>query len=184
MDVLMVNGFADAERPIPLAVVSDLEGKGHRVSVVTAPTAGFDRAMSTEEWDAYHDEGSNMLCDEVTESADLIRTTDGLIFCYPTVCGGIPASVKNWLDRVLLPGVAFGFNAKGRVRPGLTHIGRLGVVTAVSWGEPRFRPGEGGRRSILWTIRLNCGLRCPRTFVSLRPEDDEMGLIAEGLKKW
>ena len=45
--------------------------------------------------------------------------------------------LKGWLDRVLLPDVAFLMPDahNGTIRPGLTHIGRMGVFTTcgASW---------------------------------------------------
>ena len=56
-----------------------------------------------------------------------LRWCDTLIFVYPTWWYGLPAILKGWLDRVLLPDVAFLMpdGANKTIRPGLQHISRL-----------------------------------------------------------
>ncbi|HEC10748.1 MAG TPA: hypothetical protein ENI86_14470, partial [Acidimicrobiales bacterium] len=131
MRFLLVNGFEDAEHPVTRRVVEVLGSSGHTVAVVNTAAEGFDRPMSTEERLVYHEEGRNIVAPEVRESVALVRDCEAMVFCYPTVADNPIHPVKNWLDRVLLLGVAFRFNAREKVRPGLTHVRRLGVVTTI-----------------------------------------------------
>jgi hypothetical protein len=78
---------------------------------------------------------------------------------YPTV-GARPAILKGWLDRVLVPGVGFGFDEDGKVVPGLGHVRHLiGIST---YGSPRLYVrlmNDNGWRTVMRTLRLNTGLR-------------------------
>jgi hypothetical protein len=67
--------------------------------------------------------------------------------------------IKGWLDRVLVPGVAFLMpdGQNDDIRPGLTHITRLGVFTTcgASFWLTRMI-GAPGKRTILRGVRLIC----------------------------
>ena len=65
-----------------------------------------------------------------------------LVFVYPTWWSGLPAILKGWLERVMVPGVGFVFDEQtGKVRPGLRsrpadrrhqHL-RLALVVGEGW---------------------------------------------------
>ena len=51
------------------------------------------------------------------EHARLVQWADCLVFVYPTWWSGLPAMLKGWLERVMVPGVAFVFDEhSGKVR--------------------------------------------------------------------
>ncbi len=90
--------------------------------------------------------------------ADL-RWCDTLIFVYPTWWYGLPAMLKGWLDRVMLPDVAFLMpdDAHKNIRPGLRHITRLGVFTTC--GASRWLTwiiGAPGKRTMLRGVGFLC----------------------------
>jgi NAD(P)H dehydrogenase (quinone) len=141
---------------------------GHDVELVDLHAIGFRAAMSTEERTAYHGE-SPILDPIVQEHADLVRSVDTLVFVYPTWWSGLPAILKGWLDRVLVPGVGFRFDERsGKVRPGLTNVRRLiGIST---YGSPRWyvrAVNDNGRRTLLRALRLSCGLRASRRWLGM-----------------
>jgi NAD(P)H dehydrogenase (quinone) len=90
-----------------------------------------------------------------------VEWCDTLIFVYPTWWYGLPAMLKGWLDRVLLPDVAFMMpDAQNKtIRPGLTHITRFGVFTTcgASWLLTTVI-GAPGRRQLMQGV----GWLCPR----------------------
>jgi NAD(P)H dehydrogenase (quinone) len=67
--------------------------------------------------------------------------------------------IKGWLDRVLVPGLAFLMpdGQNDDIRPGLTHITRLGVFTTcgASFWLTRM-VGAPGKRTLLRGVRLIC----------------------------
>lgn len=101
--------------------------------------------------------------------ADLLWC-DTLIFIYPTWGHGLPALLKGWLDRVLLPEVAF-HRPEGRstaIRPGLRHITRLGIFTTcgTSWWINAWM-GFPGRRTLSQGVGILCAKRLRRAFAAL-----------------
>ncbi len=187
MRVVVIDGFdpGDPDRSTAEACVEALIEGGHEVRRIRLVADDFTPFMSTEERRYYHDEGSNVLVDEVRRSVEAVGWAEALLFTYPTVCFNPPARLKAWLDRVLLPGVAFGFDDSGRVSPGLTNIRRLGVVTATPHGRlATARARDGGRRMIMRALRLNCAKTCRRTFISVASGRDRNGSVTRRLSRW
>lgn len=123
--------------------------------------------MSPEERVAYHTDAP-MLDPLVREHAELVKTCEVWVFIYPTWWSGLPAILKGWLERVLVPGVGFKFNRKGKVRPALQHVRHM--VGISTYGSPwRYvKPvNDNGRRTIMRTIRINTGLWTRRTWLGL-----------------
>jgi putative NADPH-quinone reductase len=104
-----------------------------------------------------------LICPEnragVARDCDDLAWADTLIFIYPTWWYGLPAILKGWLDRVLLPDVAFLMpDAQHRtIRPGLTHINRLGVFTTcgASWWMTQI-VGAPGKRTLMRGVGFLC----------------------------
>ena len=174
----------DPDRIAVDEAVATLSGTGHEVTRVELVTEAFAPAMSGAERDAYHDD-ENIVSEEVRRSANLVAEADALLFCYPTTTFTIPQILKAWLERVLLPGVAFVFDSAGRVSPGMTHIKRIGVVTTRPHGRLAMaRARDGGRATILRALRLNCARFCRRTFVGMPAGAVDRSLIDRRLSRW
>ncbi|MEO5902206.1 MAG: NAD(P)H-dependent oxidoreductase, partial [Ilumatobacteraceae bacterium] len=95
-------------------------------------------------------------------------SADTLIFVYPTWWSTMPAILKGWLERVMVPGVGFVFDASGRVRPGLTHVRRL--VGISTYGSPHWYVrlvNDNGRRTISRALRMSTGWRTRTTWLPL-----------------
>jgi putative NADPH-quinone reductase len=105
----------------------------------------------------------------VAEDVAALQWADTLIFIYPTWWYALPAVLKGWLDRTMLPDVAFlmpdGVNRT--IRPGLTHIRRLGVFTTcgASWWLTTF-VGAPGKRMLTRGIGLLCAPRHRKAFAA------------------
>ena len=95
------------------------------------------------------------------------------MFVYPTWWSGMPAILKGWLDRVLVYGVAFEFDARtGRVRPKLGYIKR--VVGISTYGSPRsavMLVNDNGRRVFTRALRMSCGFRTRTRWLALYAMD-------------
>jgi NAD(P)H dehydrogenase (quinone) len=95
----------------------------------------------------------------VQRGVDDLRWCDTLIFVYPTWWYGLPAMLKGWLDRVMLPDVAFLMpdGTHSNIRPGLRHIARLGVFTTC--GASRWLTalvGAPGKRTLMRGVGYLC----------------------------
>ncbi|MBE3637741.1 NAD(P)H-dependent oxidoreductase [Mangrovicoccus algicola] len=151
-----------------LAVVRErLAAAGAEVRVSDLYAEGFDPALSRAELAGYLDSPANEA--PVAAEVENLRWCDTLIFVYPTWWYGLPAVLKGWLDRVMLPDVAFLMpdQHNATIRPGLAHVTRLGVFTTcgASWGLTRF-VGAPGRRTLLRGLRLLCARRCRTAFAA------------------
>lgn len=144
-----------------------LRAAGHEVHLLDLYALGFTAAMSAEEHAAYH--GDHPAIDPmVAEHGALVRDAQALVFVYPTWWSSTPAMLKGWLERVMVPGVAFVFDRDGKVRPGLTNVRR--VVGISTYGSPRAYVkfvNDNGRRMITRALRLNTGLRTRRSWLGL-----------------
>ena len=148
------------------AAVRGLTRAGHDVTVLDLYRMGFQPAMTNSERIAYH--GDEPVVDPlVAESVAAIRDAEILVFVYPTWWSGLPAMLKGWLEKTMVPGVAFVFNADHRVRPGLIKVRR--IVGISSYGSPRLyikAINDNGRRTLLRALRLNTGLRTRSTWLA------------------
>lgn len=158
------ESFTAAVRDV---VLQRLGRRGAEVRVCDLYARGFDPVLSARALEDYEDPTRNRAGLE-PEIADL-QWCDTLIFVYPTWWYGMPALLKGWLDRVLVPGVAFEMPLPGQaIRPGLGHIARLGVFTTcgASWWLTRWI-GAPGRRTLLRGLRILCSPRCRTGFAAL-----------------
>lgn len=144
-----------------------LRGAGHDVEVLDLYALGFRAAMSLDEHLAYH--GDLAATDPmVADHGQLVVRADALIFIYPTWWSSMPAILKGWLERVMRPGVAFVFNGKGKVRPGLNNVRR--IVGISTYGSPRSYVrliNDNGRRTLTRALHLNTGLRTRTSWLGL-----------------
>ena len=156
---------------IAARVVATLEAGGHSAILHDLYAEGFAATMSTGEREAYH--GDEPAIDPlVREHIADITAADTLIFVYPTWWSTMPAILKGWLERVMVPGVGFVFDATGRVRPGLTQVRRL--VGISTYGSSRWYVrliNDNGRRTIKRALRMSTGWRTKATWLPLYAVD-------------
>jgi len=117
------------------AAVAALERAGHEIDLLDLYAEGFEPVLSAEERRVYHDIGPNVAT--VEDYVVRLRACDALVLVFPTWWYGMPAILKGWFDRVWAPGVSFTLpEGGGPIRPALTNIRKLGVVT--STGAPKW----------------------------------------------
>ncbi|MFN4058481.1 MAG: NAD(P)H-dependent oxidoreductase [Roseinatronobacter sp.] len=138
-------------------VLDKLRAAGAEIRLRDLYAEGFQPLLTEAEWRGYLDSPAN--CAPVARDVDDLRWCDTLIFVYPTWWYGLPAMLKGWLDRALLPDVAFLMpdSVNKTIRPGMTHITRLGVFTTC--GASRWLTwlvGAPGKRTILRGVRIIC----------------------------
>ncbi len=148
-------------------VLGHLRAAGAEVRLIDLYARGFSPVLSRQEWERYLDTPANRA--PVAEDAAAVGWCDTLIFVYPTWWYGLPAMLKGWLDRVLLPDVAFLMpdGANRTIRPGLQHITRLGVFT--SCGASRWLTwlvGAPGKRTLMRGVGILCAPRRRTAFAA------------------
>ena len=141
---------------------------GHEVVVLDLYAQGLRVAMSAEERVAYHGE-SPIIDPVIAEHAALVQRAEALVFVYPTWWSGLPAILKGWLERVMVPGVGFVLDERtNKVRPGLGQMRRL--VGISTYGSPKMYVrliNDNGRRIITRALRMSCGLRVRTSWLGL-----------------
>ena len=138
-------------------VCERLRATGAKIRLHDLYGENFQPVLTRQEWQDYLDPALNTA--PVSWDVEALRWCDTLIFVYPTWWYGPPAMLKGWLDRVMLPEVAFlmpdGENKT--IRPGLQHITRLGVFTtcgASFWLTSLV--GAPGKRTLLRGVGYLC----------------------------
>lgn len=152
-------------------VLTGLAATRHEVRTIDLYAEGFTPELSVDERAAHlvdHRTAPGIRVD-VAEHLELVRWATALVFVYPTWWSGQPAMLKGWLDRVLVNGVAWTLpEGANRIRPMLTHLRRLVVVT--SHGSTKFvnaLEGEGGKRVITRAVRVLCSRRCRTSWIAI-----------------
>ena len=170
MRALVLLGDAGEDRLLHDAAdraADALAAGGHPVDVRDLRAEGFRDAMTSVEREAYH--GDRPIRDPlVAEHVELVGEAQILVFVYPTVLSTMPPIMKAWLERVLVPGVGFVFDAAGKVQPGLLQVRR--IVGISTYAERRLDvkvTHDNGRRTITRAVRMSAGVWVTTAWVPL-----------------
>ena len=141
-------------------VARTLAGAGHEVRHADLYADGFDPVMSAGERRGYHTEGANEV--PVARELERLKWAEALVFVYPTWWYGLPAMLKGWLDRALVPHATFAMPEPGNhIRPRLTNIRKMAVISTC--GSPWLWMkivGDPGRRTLTRGVRAICHPAC------------------------
>jgi putative NADPH-quinone reductase len=124
------ESYHGALRAVALA---GLARAGHSVDLCDLYAEGFDPVLGPAERRSYHD----LECNQrgLESYVERLRRAEALVVQFPTWCYGAPAMLKGFLDRLILPGVAFDLSDPTRVRPLLQNIHQLAGVS--TYGRSR-----------------------------------------------
>lgn len=166
----VVESFCAAARD---AAIRGLHEAGHETDVIDLYGEGFSPVMDEAEWSHYI-----AMDGEVPEGlerhVDLVLSAEILVFVYPTWWSGLPAMLKGWLERVLLPGVGFSLDERRKVVPGLTGVRRIYIIS--TFGSPRLYVSlvnDNGRRILGRCLRLASGAGTRTTSLALYAMDKQ-----------
>ena len=169
MRVLVVDAYPDdhPDAGVVQQAITMLTSQGNEVERLSLSGDEFATTMTAAERYAY-DTDEPLIAAETKASAAMVQGTDALLFCYPTTLFGVPPRLKSWLERVMVMGVAFVFDDKQRVRPGLRNVRRIGAITTTPHSlRATLRARDLGHRTFMRTLRLNCHPLTRRTFVRM-----------------
>jgi len=189
MRVLIVDAFR-ADQPgksLLDTAAATLAAAGYDVHRIDLEASGFPMFMTAEERVRYHEEDNNICCPHVEASVAQIKAADAVVFGYQTTLHTIPPHLKGWLERTMLPGVAFVLNEKNKVRPGLSGVRRIGAITTTPHRRrATWTAGDNGRRTLMRSFRANCNARCRRTYVSIHDSALDAGAarVERAFRRW
>jgi putative NADPH-quinone reductase len=167
--VLVVDAIGDDPgflRCVADAAAAGMESAAHDVDVVDLTAQRFSPVMTADDRRAYFSP-EPLVCQEAAASADLVRRADALVFAYPTVLSTVTPGVKGWIERTLVPGVAFSLGDPVVARRGLSGIRRLvGISVYEESRRDVRRIGDNGRRVIQRNVRLCGGLRTRSSWIA------------------
>ncbi|WP_199930275.1 NAD(P)H-dependent oxidoreductase [Brevibacillus brevis] len=104
MNILVIIGHPDPESycsALAHAYMQGAAGKAAQIRTIDLSQIAFDPNLK------YGYRKRTELEDDLKEAQDLIRWADHLVIVYPTWWGTMPAILKGFFDRVLLPGFAY-----------------------------------------------------------------------------
>ena len=114
-------------------VLAGLAAAGHDVDLLDLYAEKFDPVLSKEGRRNYHDTSINRR--GLEEYVERLTRAEVLIVQFPTWCFGLPAMLKGFFDRLMMPGVAFDISDPAKVRPLLDNVKR--IVGIATYGRPR-----------------------------------------------
>ena len=159
-------------------LASTLANQDHAVSVIDLYAIGYSSAMTRAELAAYPT-STPAIDPMVIEHTRLIQECSTIVFVYPTWWSSMPAILKGWIDRTMLPGVAFSVDPQTlKLQPGLTNVRRLIGIT--TFGGPRLASlvvRDNGSKIVTRSLRAVCHRRCRTTW--LRMFNVDSSTIAE-----
>lgn len=106
---------------------------GHEVDLCDLYAEGFDPVLTEEGRRHYHDTSVNQR--GLEGYVERLQAAEGLVVQFPTWCFGMPAMLKGFFDRLIMPGVAFDISNPASVQSLLAFRRIAGIST---YGRPRY----------------------------------------------
>ena len=132
---------------------------GHEVRRVEVAQLAFPLLRTKEEFE------KGPPPDSIRQAQDAIRWANHLVILYPLWLGSMPALLKGFLEQVFRPGVAFAYQARGKMATQL-FMGKSARVV-VTMGMPacvyRWFYLAHSVKSLQRNILAFCGIRPTRT---------------------
>ena len=149
-------------------VVCALANREHSVSVIDLYALDYSPALTRAELAAYPT-SEPAIDPMVIEHTRLIQECSTIVFVYPTWWSSMPAILKGWIDRTMLPGIAFSVDPQTlKLQPGLTNVRRLVGIT--TFGGPRLASlvvRDNGSKIVTRSLRAICHRRCRTTWLRM-----------------
>ena len=171
MKVLVVLAHPNPEsfsHAIVDRLASTLAIQDHAVSVIDLYGLDYSPALNRAELAAYPT-SEPAIDPMVIEHTRLIQECSTIVFVYPTWWSSMPAILKGWIDRTMLPGIAFSVDpATLKLQPGLTNVRRLIGIT--TFGGPRLASlvvRDNGSKIVTRSLRAVCHRRCRTTWLRM-----------------
>jgi putative NADPH-quinone reductase len=131
-----------------------LEAEGHQIDHHDLYAEDFDPRLTAEEAYSIGDTLEEVLSRSedpvVARHRDGISNADGLLVVHPNWWGKPPAILAGWLDRVLVPGVAYRLQTADGLPEGLLSIRKAVVFNTSDTEAERERLELGDPLELIW----------------------------------
>jgi NAD(P)H dehydrogenase (quinone) len=107
---------------------------GHQVDLLDLYAENFNPVLSEDARRHYHDTSLNQT--GLESYVQRLKSAEAIVLQFPTWCFGLPAMLKGFFDRMIMPGVAFDLSDPAHVKPMLLNIKR--IIGIVTYGRPRY----------------------------------------------
>ncbi len=152
------------------------EAGGHTLDVIHLDEDGFDPVMRSEELRAFalarsDPAGARALLDpQVLAYRERLLAAEHVVFVFPIWWELMPALMKGFIDKVIFPGVAYGYGGKSRsgMVSQLDNLRGMTVITTMNtpaWAY-RFIFGNAIQKALLRGTFWKIGIR-KSTWISL-----------------
>lgn len=170
-------------------VRSALSEAGHDVIHHDLYAEGFDPCLTAEEaytiGDSFEAALSRAEDPIIRQHRSDIATADGLFVVHPNWWGKPPAILSGWMDRVLVPGVAYRLRTADGLPEGLLALRTALILNTSDTPAPREEAELGDPLELIWgrCVLPYCGVRAYRRHV-FRPvvgssDGERAGWLAE-----
>lgn len=134
------------------AALEGLARAGRSVDLLDLYAEDFQPALSAEERRTYYEVPENRA--GVASYTARLQAAETLVVQFPTWCFGPPAMIKGFVDRVMIPGIAFDIADGRTVSPRLDRLREIiGIVTYGQARLPAFLAGDYPRRFVTRHLR-------------------------------
>ncbi|MET1078273.1 MAG: NAD(P)H-dependent oxidoreductase [Pseudomonas sp.] len=172
--ILMILGTPKASslcHALGEAYALGARGKGHVVRQLKLGEMVFDPVLR----DGY--DQSQPLEPDLLEAQRQIHWAEHLVFVYPVWWGGLPALLKGFFDRILLPGFAFKYRDRSSVLDTLLEGRTADLLVTLDHTPWYFRwcQGAPAHRQMTRATLAVCGIRTRHLneFAPVRPSSEE-----------
>ncbi len=132
MNVLIILGHPDKKsfnHAIAQRCIMQIEANGHAIFFHDLYAEKFNPLLYID-----NENPQTEIDNQIKEYCDDLINSDGIIVIHPNWWGQPPAIIKGWMDRVLLPGIAYDFklNNKGDYIPVGLLKAKSGLILTTS----------------------------------------------------
>lgn len=146
------------------------------VETIDLVTEAVTPAMSRSE--RLHYETATPILDPLLEThAEMVARAEVMVFVFPTAWWTPPPVLQAWLERTFVPGVAFRLDERNRLRPNLSSLRAIVGITTRRRPAVLADGGDGARRILLRTMRLNAPRRVRTEWLTDPDETEIEGLV-------
>ncbi len=151
---------------IRVKALAALKAAGHEIDLLDLYAENFNPVLSEDGRRNYHDIPQNRT--GLESCIARLTAAEAIVLQFPTWCFGMPAMLKGFCDRLLMPGVAFDLADPAHVRPMLGNIRK--IVGVVTYGRPRpiaIWMGDPPRKAVTRYLRWFTGGKARVEYLAL-----------------